>query len=98
MLLLITYAVFVCWPRFTGIVALVVVVLRLIALFAPLILPFVIFTQREVHEASFYMAFWGVCLLVHILLIGAMLQVAQRLAVRQRALPPLKVSKPEWNL
>jgi hypothetical protein len=76
--------------RRTGIVVFLALVIRLLTLFAPLVLPFLIYTHFEMHEASFYIGFWGFCLGVYIVLIWLLLRVGQWLATRQRALPPVR--------
>lgn len=71
-----------------GAVTLGAIALRLVLTFLPLSLPFYFYTQHEIHEAIFYMGFWGVCLLITALLTVGLLRLAQTLAVRQHALPP----------
>ncbi len=74
--------------RRTGAIAFVAFGLRLVAQFAPLVLPVMIYIHFEMHEASFYMGFWAICLFIYAVLIGLLLSVAQWLAIRQHALPP----------
>jgi hypothetical protein len=76
--------------RRTGIVVFGALVIRLATLLMPLVLPFLIYTHIEMHEASFYMGFWGFCLGVYAAFIWLLLRVGQWLAIRQRALPPVR--------
>ena len=74
--------------RRTGAIAFIAFGLRLVAQFAPLVLPVMIYIHFEMHEASFYMGFWAIWLLIYAALIGLLLMVGQWLAVRQHALSP----------
>jgi formate-dependent nitrite reductase membrane component NrfD len=74
----------------TGIVVFFALVIRLVTLIVPLVLPFLIYTHFEMHEASFYIGFWCGCLGVYAVLIWLLLRLGQWLAVRQEALPPLR--------
>lgn len=72
----------------TGIAAVGALIIRVVMLFAPLAIPPLVFTQLEVHEASFYLEFWMVCLAINAGLVWLLLRGGQALAVRQQALPP----------
>jgi len=74
--------------RRTGAVVFLGLAIRLVMLLLQLVVPVMVFTKREVHEASFYMGFWGVCLLLYAAFIWGLLRLGQWLAVRQYALPP----------
>lgn len=73
----------------TGALAAAAFVGRVLLSFAPLVIPYLIFTTFENHEAGFYMVFWMGCNLLTALLTWGVLRLAQRLAVRERALPPM---------
>jgi hypothetical protein len=74
--------------RRTGIVVFFGFAIRLFTLLFPVIVPMIVFTRREVHEASFYIGFWALCLLAYGAFIWVLLRIGQWLAVRQQALPP----------
>jgi hypothetical protein len=77
----------------TSIVVFLLLALRLIILIVPLISPVLIFIHYEVHEASFYIGFWVVCLLIHAALIWLLLRAGQWLAVRQQVLAPVRATR-----
>ena len=72
----------------TGIVALLAMLLRLVTIFAPLVIPPLVYVHFEMHEASFYITFWALCLVVYAVLIWVLLRIGQWLAFRQQALRP----------